>query len=114
MTTTEHRSTVNPALTPNQPTAIRPTRAPRTRRTVVENDDYAAFVRRVITAYGRRIASGDIEGLATLAQLGHDLDDVLEHAIIGLRDSGFSWADIATRLGVSRQAAHQHWGGDQS
>jgi hypothetical protein len=75
----------------------------------VENDDYAAFVRRVITAYGRRIASGDIEGLATLAELGRELDDVLEHAILGLRDSGFSWADIATRLGVSRQAAHQRW-----
>jgi hypothetical protein len=75
----------------------------------VENDDYARFVRRVITAYGRRIASGDIEGLATLAGLAHDLDDVLEHAILGLRDSGFSWNDIANRLGVSRQAAHQRW-----
>jgi hypothetical protein len=108
MTTTERRSTVNPALTPNRSTDTRPTRAPRNRR-IVENDDYAVFVRRVITAYGRRIASGDIEGLATLAELGHELGDVLEHAILGLRDSGFSWADIATRLGVSRQAAHQRW-----
>jgi hypothetical protein len=76
---------------------------------VVENDDYARFVRRVITAYGRRIASGDIEGLATLVELSHQLDDVVEHAILGLRDSGFSWNDIGTRLGISRQAAHQRW-----
>jgi hypothetical protein len=81
---------------------------------VVENDDYARFVRRVITAYGRRIASGDIEGLATLVELSHQLDDVLEHAILGLHDSGFSWADIGTRLGISRQAAHQRWGDDPS
>jgi hypothetical protein len=101
--------TVNSALTPNRPTGTNPIRASRARRNVVENDDYAAFVRRVINAYGRRIASGDIEGLTTLAELGHELDDVLEHAILGLRDSGFSWADIATRLGVSRQAAHQRW-----
>jgi hypothetical protein len=80
---------------------------------VVENDDYARFVRRVITAYGRRIASGDIEGLATLVDISHELDDVLEHAILGLRDAGFSWNDIGTRLGISRQAAHQRWGGDQ-
>jgi hypothetical protein len=101
---------VNPALTPNRPTGTRPTRAARTRRSVVENDDYARFVRRVIAAYGRRIASGDIEGLATLAELAHELDDVLEHAILGLRDSGFSWADIATRLDITRQAAHQRFG----
>jgi hypothetical protein len=105
---------VNPALTPNRPNPSRPTRDTRQRRDVVENDDYARFVRRVITAYGRRIASGDIEGLATLAELAHELDDVFEHAIYGLRDSGFSWNDIATRLDVSRQAAHQRWGGDPS
>jgi hypothetical protein len=106
-------SPVNPALTPNRPNRPRPTRR-RHRRTVVENDDYARFVRRVITAYGRRIASGDIEGLTALAELAHELDDVLEHAILGLRDSGFSWNDIATRLGVSRQAAHQRWAGESA
>jgi hypothetical protein len=110
MSTAERDFTVNPTLTPNRPTGTRPTRAARTCRNVVENDDYARFVRRVITAYGRRIASGDIEGLATLAELGHELDDVLEHAILGLRDSGFSWADIATRLDITRQAAHQRFG----
>jgi hypothetical protein len=102
-------STVNPALTSNRPDPPRPTRTTRHRRNVVENDDYARFVRRVITAYGRRIAAGDIEGLTTLVDISHELDDVLEHAILGLRDAGFSWNDIGNRLGISRQAAHQRW-----
>jgi len=106
--------TVNSTLTAHRPTRTRPTRASRARRTVVENDDYATFVRRVITAYGRRIARGDIEGLATLAELGRDLDDVLEHAIIGLHDAGYSWAEIGARLGVTRQAAYQRFGSEPS
>ncbi len=31
------------------------------RRDVVENDEYAKFVRRVVRAYTRRVASGDVE-----------------------------------------------------
>ena len=80
----------------------------------MENDDYAAFAQRVIAAHGRRIARGDIEGLPTLAGLADDINDALQDAITGLRAAGFSWADIATRLGVSRQAAQQRWGGDPS
>jgi predicted transcriptional regulator len=29
--------------------------------------------------------------------------------VIGLRRAGYSWAEIAARLGVTRQAAQQHW-----
>jgi hypothetical protein len=36
---------------------------------VVENDDYAAFVRRAVAAHGRRIAAGDVEGLADMIAL---------------------------------------------
>jgi hypothetical protein len=100
-------------LTPNRPNRPRPTRAPRHRRNVVENDDYAAFTRRVIAAHGRRIARGDIEGLATVAGLADDINTALQDAVTGLRAAGFSWADIATRLGITRQAAQQRWGGDQ-
>jgi hypothetical protein len=81
---------------------------------VVENDDYAAFTRRVIAAHGRRIARGDTEGLTTLAGLADDINDALQQAVTGLRAAGFSWADIATRLGITRQAAQQRWGGDPS
>jgi hypothetical protein len=80
----------------------------------VENDNYAAFIQRVIAAHGRRIARGDIEGLATLADLADDINIALQDAITGLRAAGFSWADIATRLGITRQAAQQRWGAEPS
>lgn len=31
-------------------------------------------------------------------------------AVSGLRAAGYSWAEIASRLGISRQAAQQRWG----
>jgi hypothetical protein len=102
--------TVNLALTPDRRTPARPGRRTRARRNAVENDDYAAFTQRVIAAHGRRIAHGDIEGLATLAELSADIDHALHTAITGLREAGFSWGDIGERLGVSRQAAQQRFG----
>ena len=82
------------------------------RRRVVENDEYAAFLRRAVAALGRRIAAGDIEALTDLADLAGNLDRALIDAVTGLREFGYSWADIAGRLGITRQAAHQRWGGE--
>jgi predicted transcriptional regulator len=79
---------------------------------VVENDEFAAFARRVIRAYARRVASGDIEALATMATLSTDLDNAIAEAVSGLRSFGYSWAEIARPLGITRQAAQQRWGGD--
>jgi hypothetical protein len=84
--------------------------AKRRSRPVVENDTYAAFSRRVIAAHARRVATGDIEGLPDLTALYDDLDEAVHHAVIGLRACGYSWTEIATRLGITRQAAHQRWG----
>jgi hypothetical protein len=81
---------------------------------VVENDDYAAFTRRVIAGHGRRIARGDIEGIAALAEIWISLDAAMSLAVRGLRVNGYSWNDIATRLGITRQAAQQRWGGNPS
>ena len=101
---------VNGALTPDRPVADRRRtgrgRSPRT----VETDDFAAFARRIVAAHGRRIAAGDIEGLAVLAGLADDVDRALADAVAGLRAAGWSWADIGARLGMSRQAAQQRWG----
>lgn len=47
-----------------RPRNVRRALTPRRPRRVVENDDYAVFVRRIVAAHGRRIAGGDIEGLA--------------------------------------------------
>jgi DNA-directed RNA polymerase specialized sigma24 family protein len=77
---------------------------------IVENDQYAAFLRRAIAAYSRRVASGDIEAITGMAALAGHLEDATRQAITGLRESGYSWADIAMRLGITRQGAQQRWG----
>ena len=94
----EHRPGVKKPLTPKR------------RYRVVENDEYAAFLGRVIRAYSRRVASGDIEAITTMARLASYLEDATRQAITGLRESGYSWADIALRLGITRQGAQQRWG----
>jgi hypothetical protein len=84
------------------------------RSRVTENDEYAAFARRVIAAYSRRIARGDIDAITGMAALADDLDAAICRAVTGLRNRGYSWAEIGTRLGITRQAAQQRWGGDAS
>jgi hypothetical protein len=85
---------------------------PKPRRRVVENDDYAAFVRRVIRAYSRRVAAGDIDAITAMVATAREMDTAIGDAITGLRAIGYSWADIALRLGITRQAAQQRWGGE--
>ena len=68
------RSTVKHELTPERRTERHRTRHRNRPRRMVENDDYAAFTRRILAAHGRRIAAGDIEGLTTLAALAADID----------------------------------------
>src|SRR5688572_28326449 len=96
------RDTVKGALTPK----------PR-RRDVVENDDYGTFVRRIVRAYGRHVATGDVEALRGLIPRGRDIDQATDCAVQGLREYGYSWAEIAARIGITRQAAHQRWGAER-
>jgi hypothetical protein len=77
---------------------------------VVETDEYAAFVKRVVRAYSRRVASGDIEAITEMAAIAAEMDTAIRDAIMGLRARGYSWADIAQRLGITRQGAQQRWG----
>jgi hypothetical protein len=93
-------ATVKATLTPAQ-----------RRRDVVENDEYHAFARRIVAAYARRVADGDVEALPAMVALSSDLDTAIGQAVTGLRRFGYSWAEIAARLGITRQAAHQRWGG---
>jgi hypothetical protein len=94
------KNTVKPALTPK----------PRKRsKRGVENPEFDAFVRRILHAYARRVAAGDVEALRLLAQLSSEVDTVCRLAVAGLRKS-YSWSEIADRLGVSKQAAQQRYG----
>lgn len=94
----ERGNTVNRPLTPNRV------------RSVVENPEYAAFARRILRVCARRAATGDIESLALMAELADTIDTSIRDAVTGLRERGYSWADIGAQLGITRQAAQQHWG----
>ena len=97
--TTGRRSTVKATLTPGRVWRV------------VENGEFTAFSRRVLRAAGRRIAAGDVDALPSLVGLSVELDAAIGDAVAGLRSAGYSWAEIAGRLGVSRQAAQQRWSG---
>jgi hypothetical protein len=78
-------------------------------RSTVENDAYDAFARRIVRAYARRVGDGDVEALEALITLTNDLDTAIHNPIGGVRAFGYSWAEIASRLGISRQGAWQRW-----
>ena len=93
-----------------RPSGVNTPLTPKRQTRVIENDEYAAFLRRVIRAYSHRVAAGDIEAITTMAALADHLEDATRQAITGLRESGYSWADIAMRLGITRQGVQQRWG----
>jgi hypothetical protein len=79
---------------------------------VVESGAFDAFARRILRAYARRVAAGDIEALAGLAMLSGEVDAVVREAVRGLRavPYRYSWDEIGSRLGVSRQAVQMRYG----
>lgn len=101
------KNTVKAGLTAN-----RASKRSKSTKQVVENDQFDAFVRRILAAYARRVAAGDVEALASLAALSSEVDAVVRLAVAGLRKSPYrySWSEIADRLGTSRQAAQMRYG----
>lgn len=75
-----------------------------------EADRFGAFARRILRAYGRRVADRDIESLAGLAGLRDDVDVVIRQTVAGLLEAGYSWADIGRQLGMTRQGAFRKYG----
>jgi hypothetical protein len=80
-------------------------------RRAVENDEYGEFIRRILRAYSRRFADGDIDALSLMTGLADELDDAIAQAVKGLCTQGYSWTEIGDRLNISRQAARQGWMG---
>jgi hypothetical protein len=104
-----HDTTPHPAIS-GRPNAVKNPLTPERAGRVVENDEYAAFARRVLRAYARRVADGDVEALALMLGLSAEIDTAISQAVTGLRGFGYSWAEIGSRLGITRQAAQQRWG----
>jgi hypothetical protein len=52
-------------------------------------------------------------GLRAVAALRALLESLEELQVRNARAQGWSWQQIATVLGVSRQAVHQKWGGER-
>jgi hypothetical protein len=95
-----------------KPSTVKPGLRRKRAKRAVENSEFDAFVRRILTAYGRRVASGDVEALRSLAMLSAEVDAVTRLAVVGLRNKpySYSWSEIADRLGISRQAAQMRYG----
>jgi hypothetical protein len=96
-------------------TVVRRKRAKR----AVENTAFDAFARRILRAYARRVATGDVDALRSLSMLSSEVDAVVRLAVAGLRHTedangvrkvAYSWAEIAGQLGLSRQAAQMRFG----
>jgi hypothetical protein len=76
----------------------------------VENDEYAEFVARVLTAYGKRVAQGNVEDLGRFREILDAAEHDLRRAVLGLRAQGHSWAAIGRGLGITRQSAWERFG----
>jgi hypothetical protein len=100
----------SPETSLHKPDTVKARLTPKRPRPQVENDEYTAFVQRVLRAYARRVGDGDIEALALMLSLAEEIDTAIAEAVKGLRAGGYSWAEIGSRLGITRQAAQQRWG----
>jgi hypothetical protein len=89
----------------SSPTAARCSRLPPF---VAGRGIYAGWILK--RTYSRRVGDGDVEALALMLGLAEDIDAAIAVAVKGLRERGYSWAEIGSRLGITRQAAHQRWG----
>ena len=63
-----------------------------------------------LRAYSRRVAAADVESLAHMISLADEINDAIAQVVSGLQDAGYTWAEIGSRLGITRQAAQQRWG----
>lgn len=91
-------------------TLIGPGRLRRRRSRVFrENADYGASVLRMIRAMARR-AAGDPDLLPALLSIQALIESSMVEAVESLRREGYSWAEIGSRLGTTRQAAQMRYG----
>lgn len=76
----------------------------------VETPEYADMLRRMIRAYGRRVADADDYDLAEMADVMVEMNLAIQAAVDGQRAAGASWADIGRAFGITRQSAQERFG----
>jgi hypothetical protein len=104
------QASISPAAQLTRPNTVKAGLTPKRSRRQVENDEYAAFVRRILRAYARRVGDGDVEALTVMLDLAEEIDTAIAEAVKDLRACGYSWAEIGSRLGITREAVQQRWG----
>lgn len=77
----------------------------------VDTQEYHAFCRRIVRAYGRRLAAEEANelDLADAVALRRELDAAIK-AGARAQAERTSWAEVAKGLGTTRQAAWQRYG----
>ena len=77
----------SPPARPAGPDTVKTPLTPNRAGRVGENDEYAAFARRILRAYARRVADGDVEALTLMLGLAAEIDTAIGQAVTGLRAS---------------------------
>jgi hypothetical protein len=77
----------------------------------VETREYVGMLRRALKALTRRVGQeADVEALPDMLALEVELATSITRAVHGLRQAGYSWAEIGQRCAMTRQGAQQRWG----
>ncbi len=108
--TSSQQASASPAAQPARPDTVKAALTPNRLRRQLENDEYVAFVCRILRARARRVGDGDVEALTLKTSHADEIDTVIAEAVKSLRAHGYSWAEIGSRLGITRQATQQRWG----
>jgi hypothetical protein len=74
-----------------------------------EAPEVGAMARRVLRALVRRAADGDTEALEQLLILAGELPAAIHDAGVGLHRFGYSYTEIGTVAGITRQAARERF-----
>jgi DNA-directed RNA polymerase sigma subunit (sigma70/sigma32) len=61
----------------------------------------------MIRSLARRIGGSDLAQFGVLWEVMAEAERAATDAITGLRSSGFTWEELGTEIGVSRQAVQQ-------
>jgi len=79
----------------------------RRRERRYETAEFAAMITRMIRNLGRRVGRSDTAAFGSLWRVRDAADEACATAIDGLRETGFSWAEIGAAAGQTGQGVGQ-------